>query len=210
MMLYDFAGAPSPRRVRMYLAEKGIDVSRVEVDLRRGGQFAPGYRAINPGCTVPVLELDDGTCIAESMAICRFFEALYPEPPLFGTDATEQGLVEMWSRRAELEGYLPAADVLRNTLRSFAGRALPGRDGDVPQIPELADRGRASFARLLERLDTRLADSEFAAGPRFTVADITAFVTVEFAARAKLGIPEAYANLARWRAAVAARPSAGA
>jgi glutathione S-transferase len=210
MMLYDYPGAPNPRRVRMYLAEKGLEVPTVEVDLRARAQFGEAYRAVNPGCTVPALVLDDGTCIAESMAICRYFEALQPYPPLFGIDPAEKGLVEMWSRRAELDGYLPAQDVLRNTLRAFAGRALPGRDDDVPQLPELAERGRATFARFLARLDRRLDESEFLAGPRFTVADITAFVTVEFAARAKLEIPESLTHLVRWRAEVAARPSAGA
>lgn len=210
MKLYDSPGAPSPRRVRVFLAEKNMSVPCVPVDLRARGQFAREFRAINPGCTVPVLELDDGTYLCESMAICRYIEALQPDPPLFGRDPKEQGLVEMWNRRVELEGYLPAADVLRNTLPAFEDRALPGVPGGVPQVPALAERGRATLVRLYRKLEGQLAENAFIAGGRFSVADITALVTVDFAARGGARVPDDALHLHRWYEAVSGRPSASA
>jgi len=208
--LYDFKHAPSPRRVRIFLAEKGISVPTVKVDLLRKEQFEPAYRSVNMDCTVPALELDDGTLICESVAICRYFEEVQPEPPLFGRDAREQALVEMWNRRVELQGYLRAADVLRNTDQRFADRALPGMPGGVPQIPALAERGRAALQRLYQRLDSELAQREFVAGAEFSIADITAMVTVDFSVRAGQGPAAGLKHLARWHLTVGARPSAAA
>lgn len=207
MRLYDSPAAPSPRRVRIFLAEKRMEVLRAPVDLRAREQFAPAFRAINPSCTVPVLELDDGTYLCESMAICRYLEARQPEPSLFGRNAKEQGMVEMWNRRVELEGYLPAADVLRNTSPAFADRALPGVPEGVPQIPALAGRGRATLARLYRKLEEQLAANEFIAGG-YSVADITALVTVDFAARLGVRLPDDARHLRRWYEAVSGRPSA--
>lgn len=208
MKLYDFKHAPSPRRVRIFLAEKGLTVPMESVDLVKKDQFRPDYRALNPSCTVPALVLDDGTVIGESAAICRYFEELHPEPNLLGRDARECALIEMWNRWIELNGYLRAADVLRNTEPRFADRALPGVEGGVPQIPELATRGRTALARLYERIDGELAAREFVAGPRYTVADVTLLVTVDFAARLGAPLSESQPNLRRWHAAVSARPSA--
>jgi glutathione S-transferase len=210
MRLYDFVNAPSPRRVRIFLAEKGITVPRVPVDLVRKEQFSTGYRRVNPDCTLPALELDDGTLLCESVAICRYLEEIHPEPPLFGRDAKDKAIVEMWNRRAELQGYLRAADVLRNEEPRFADRALPGVEGGVPQIPALAERGRQALRRFYERLDAELATREFITGSHFTIADITALVTVDFAARAKFALPPELAHLGRWHKAVSARPSASA
>lgn len=207
MKLYDNSTAPSPRRVRIYLAEKGIEVPRIEVDLRNVEQLSDEFHKINPNRTVPVLELDDGTLINESLAICRYFEELHPDPPLMGVDAKDKALVTMWDRRMELDGYLAASEGFRNWARGFKGRALTGTTG-VEQIPELAERGRARTERFFDLLERRLAESEFIAGPRYTVADITALCTVDFAAWMKLYVPEGHANARRWHDAVSARPSA--
>lgn len=208
MKFYDCATAPSPRRVRMFLAEKGIEVPTEQVDLRAAEQFAPEFRNLNPYCTVPALELDDGTCIHEVVAVCRYFEAAYPDPPLMGRDPADQALVTMWDHHMEHDGYLAVAEAFRNQASGFKGRALPGNH-PVEQIPALVDRGRARYRDFLGDLEMRLTQSEFVAGPRFTVADITALVTIDFAARAiKIDVPEDHANLRRWRETVNARDSA--
>ena len=208
MKLYDFAPAPNPKRVRMFLAEKGLSVPTVQVQLREGAQFAESYRKLDPFSLAPALELDDGAVVCESVAICRWFEETHPSPPLFGEGALERARVEMWNRRAELQGFLPVADVVRNTAPMFADRALPGFESGVPQIPELAARGRATFARFLRLLDPHLADNEFLAGENFSIADITAWIALRFGVRGELGIPEDCAHVRRWHDAVAARPSA--
>jgi len=210
MKLYDYKRAPNPRRVRIFIAEKGLDIPSQQVDLGVGGQFADDFRRRNPFMTVPVLELDDGRCIAESVAICRYLELLHPEPALFGDTALEQAEVEMWSRRAELYGLAPAADVVRNALPFFADHALPGTDGGVPQLPALVERGEAALQRFFKAFDRRLAESEFVAGKRYTVADITTQVTIDFAGWRKLTIPQSCPNLKRWHQEVTARPSASA
>ncbi len=210
MKLYDFALAPSPRRVRMYLAEKGIEVPTEQINTREREQFSDAFKAINPRCVVPTLVLDDGTCLDESVAICRYFEEIQPEPVLMGRDARERALVEMWSRRAEFDGYLAAAEAIRNAAPMFEDRGLPGQPSGVPQIPALVTRGKQSMARFYEAFDARLAEVTFLAGDAFSVADITAYVTIEFAKRADLEIPEACTHLKRWHAQVAARPSADA
>jgi glutathione S-transferase len=211
MKLYDFALAPNPRRVRMFLAEKSIEVPLVQVNTREREQFEQSFVAKNPLCTVPVLELDDGTCISESVAICRYFEELHPEPPLMGTDAKDKAVIEMWNRRIEFNGYVPASEAVRNGLPMFEDRALAGRASGVPQIPALVDRGKQSLARFFAMLDHQLADNAFIAGRAFTIADITAFVTIEFAKRIEVELPESGAeNLVRWHAEIAARPSAAA
>jgi len=207
MKLYDAVWAPSPRKVRMYLAEKGIHVERVMVDLRIDEQLTPAYLAINPRGTVPALELDDGTVLAETSAICRYFEARQPEPPLFGTTAEEIGLVEAWTRRIEAEGYAAVGDAFRNSRPVFADRALSGKWPAMPQLPGLVERGRAMWEHFLDMLDARLAQSEWIAGRRISYADICGFVAVEFARATKLHSAER-ASVARWHRQMAARPSA--
>ena len=199
--------APNPRRVRIFLAEKGIAVPTVQVDLRAGEQFSTAFRAVNPDCTVPVLELDDGARIADVMAICVYFETSEPEPPLMGTGARERALVTLWQRRVEREGFLAVADALRNSSPGFKGRALPGTD-DYEQIPALVERGRARVGKFFQMLDDQLAQSEFVAGARYSVADITALVSIDFARWIKLAVPDACSHLRRWYEAVSSRPSA--
>jgi glutathione S-transferase len=207
MRLYDYAPAPSPRRVRIFLAEKGIELPTVQVDLRAGEQFAESFRAINPACTVPVLELDDGTRIADAIAICIYFEALQPSPALMGRDPIARAAVAAAERRAERDGFLAMVEAFRNSTPAFKAHALPGPD-TYEQIPALAERGRARMQRFFATTDAALADRPFVAGADFSIADITTLVTIDFAKWIKLEIPDDCANLRRWYAAVAARPSA--
>jgi glutathione S-transferase len=207
MKLYDYQLAPNPKRVRIFLAEKGISVPTVQVDLRAGEQFASEFRAINPECTVPVLEFDDGKRIGEVVAICAYFELTHPAPPLMGVGAEDQAIVAAWQHRIERAGFWAVGDAFRNSVPGLQGRALPGPD-DYAQIPALAERGRARVPRFFEVLDRELASAEFIAGERYTIADITALVTVDFAARINIAIPDICANLKRWHQAVSARPSA--
>ena len=209
MKLYDYTVAPNPRRVRIFLAEKGIAVPTIQVDLRAGAQFTPEFRAINPACTVPVLEFDNGQRIAEVVAICVYFEAIHPDPPLMGIGPQDRAIVAAWQRRAEREGLLAVAEAFRNSTPGLKGRALPGPD-NYDQIPALAERGRARVARFFEAIDRELADREFIAGDRYSIADITALVTVDFAGWIKLPIPDECKYLQRWHKAIAARPSAAA
>ena len=207
MKLYEFALAPNPRRVRIFLAEKGIEVPMAQVNLREAEQLKPAFLAINPFATVPVLELDDGRRIAETIAICRYFEAAHPEPHLFGRDPYEIGEVEEWQRHVEFEGISAIADGFRNSTPGMKGRAVTGPHG-YEQIAELAERGRARAARFFELLDARLAEREFVAGGRYSVADITALVAHDFGTRTKTISLEHLPNVKRWHAAVSARPSA--
>jgi glutathione S-transferase len=200
MKIHDSRTAPNPRRVRIFLAEKGVSVPFEEVDIVKADNRAPEFRRKNPLGTLPVLELDDGTCIAESVAICRYFEELHPEPPLMGTDARDRALVEMWQRRMELEVFLPITQVFRNSHPFFAGR--------IPQVPEYGEVCRRAAEARLEWLDGVLAQREFIAGERYTIADITALCGIDFGRVSKIRIQPEHANLARWHAAVSARPSA--
>ena len=207
MKFYDCTTAPSPRRVRIFAAEKGISLPTVQVDLRNNEQFMPAFRAINPDCTVPALVLDDGTVIADAVAICGYLEEIHPEPPLIGTTPQERAVVTALNRQIERDGFFAAMDALRNTAKGLKGRALPGPH-DYEQIPELAERGRARLVRFFTDMDARLKDREFVAGSRFTLADISMLVVTDFGDRLKLQVPEGCGHLRRWYAAVSARPSA--
>lgn len=209
MKLYDCNTAPSPRRVRIFVAEKGIVLPTVQIDLRANEQFSASFRAINPDCTVPVLELESGDKIADAVAICRYIEAKHPKPALMGGDALEQGVTEAWLRRIELEGFYSVVDTLRNASPKLKGHALPG-PVEHEQIPALAERGRSRVETLFRRLDKQLSDREFIAGARYSIADITALVTVDFARWVKISIAEDCPHLQRWHKAVSARPSASA
>jgi glutathione S-transferase len=209
MKLYDVAQAPNPRRVRIFLAEKGIAVPIVQINLREQEQLKPEFLAINPFATVPVLELDDGRHIAETVAICRYFEETQPEPRLFGRDAFEKAITEEWQRHVEQDGFLAVGEAFRNSLAGFKGRALTGPDG-YEQIAELGARGRQRTMRFFELLDRRLAGQEFIAGAHFSIADITALVAHDFGVRAKVLSSEAMPHFRRWYAAMSARPSAAA
>jgi glutathione S-transferase len=191
----------------MFLAEKGIDnVDIVQVDLGNKEQLSDNFRAINPSCIVPALALDDGTLITESVAICRYFEELQPSPPLMGRDAKEKALVEMWQRRVELQGMLPAGDTFRNSGKRWTDRALAG-PVNYAQIPELVNRGHARVEYFLGVLNEQLGVSEFVATETFTIADITAFILIEFAGWSKIEIPEEYGALQLWHQSTKARPS---
>jgi len=207
MKFYDCTTAPSPRRVRIFLAEKGISVPTVQVDLRNNEQLTPAFRKINPDATVPSLELDDGTRINDAVGICVYFEAIHPQPPLMGETAEEKALVASWQREAERNGFYAVMEAFRNSAPGLKGRALPGPH-DYKQIPALAERGRLRVQHFQEQMDARLGQSEFIAGPHYSIADITALITIDFAVRAKMPIPENYEHLRRWYAQVSARPSA--
>jgi glutathione S-transferase len=199
MKFYDCATAPSPRRVRIFLAEKGIAVPTVQVDLRNNEQLTPAYRKINPDATVPSLELDDGTRINDAIGICVYFEAVQPQPALMGETAAEKALVTSWQREVERNGFHAVMEAFRNSTPGLKGRALPGPH-DYEQIPALAERGRLRVQHFHEHMDARLGLSEFIAGPRYSIADITALIAVDFAARAKMPIPESHGHLRRWHA----------
>jgi glutathione S-transferase len=182
-------------------------VPTVQVDLRNNEQLTPAFRAINPDATVPALELDDGTRINDAIGICVYFEAIQPRPALMGESAEEKALVAAWQREVERNGFYAVMEAFRNTVPGLKSRALPGPH-DYEQIPALAERGRLRVSHFYEQMNSRLADNEFVAGPRYSVADITALVTVDFAVRAKMPIPEAHSRLRRWHTQVSARPSA--
>ena len=209
MKLYDCTTAPSPRRVRIFLAEKTASIELVQVDLRKGEQLGDAFRKINPDCTVPVLELDDGTRISEVVAICQYLERKFPEPPLMGRDPVEQATITMWNTKIEQNGIAPLADHFRNRSKGLINRALPGRE-NYPQIVELADRGKQRAEAFFERLDGQLHGRRFVAGDEFSIADISALVMVDFAAWSKITIGATQQNIRRWYDEVATRPSASA
>lgn len=206
MQLYDFP-APTPRRVRMFLAEKGIDIPRVCVDIAKGEQFRPEFRAINPSCTVPVLMLDNGTVLSEVPAIWHYLEAAYSTPALLGSSPEETALILMWERRMELDGYFAAAEAFRNAAPAFASHALTGPH-EYEQIGAVAARGCARLLNFYGDLDARLATAPFVAGSTFTAADITAVVSVDFAqAAVGVRVPDRCTNLLRWHGKVSQRSS---
>lgn len=207
MLFYDCSTAPSPRRVRMFIAEKGIDIPVRQVDLQSGEHLQPEFRAKNPDCTVPALELDDGSVIGESLAICSYLEETHPEPPLMGRTPLERAEVLMWNARIEHQGMAGVAESFRNHSRGFVGHALTGTES-FDQIPELVPRGRRIAELFMDMLDGHLEGRDFIVGDAITMADITALITVDFAAWIKLPVPEACKNLRRWHAAMSARPSA--
>ena len=206
MKFYDCLTAPSPRRVRLFLAEKGVDVESQEIDLRNGAQFSESFRKLNPDCTVPILELDDGTALTEIIAICQYLEDLHPEPRLMGRDAKEKALVLMWNAKVEQQGLVAIAEAFRNSAKGFRNRALTGPN-DIAQLPELAARGLARAKQFFDRLDAHLADQLWLAGENFTMADITGFVAVDFSAWIKISIGDGQVNLRRWFDEVRQRPA---
>jgi glutathione S-transferase len=207
MKLYDCATAPSPRRVRIFAAEKGIELDKVEIDLKTGAQFAPEFRALNPDCVVPVLELDDGTAISEVLAICQYLEELHPDPALFGRTAEQRATSTMWNNKIEQHGLMHMRDAFRNSAKGLRGHAITGPHS-VDQIPELAERGRQCVIAFFDRLEQQLAGRAFITGDEYSIADITGLVLVDFARWIKLDLSEDAVNLRRWYDAVSTRPSA--
>ena len=206
IILYDCATAPSPRRARIFLAEKGIAHETIQVDLKNSEQLSSAYQKINPQCTVPALLTEEGIVLADNAAITAYLEARYPEPPLLGITPNEKAQIASWNWRVEFEGLMAVAEALRNSAPAMANRALPGQM-DYPQIPELAQRGLARLQQFFGMLDERLADRNFLASDSFSVADITAVVAVDFARVVKIKPGEQHPHLQRWRAAMALRPS---
>ena len=206
MILYDCATAPSPRRARIFLAEKGVDYATVPVDLRTGEQLTEAYRRINPQCTVPALRTPDGPLLADNAGIAAYLEAKFPDPPLCGRTPQEKADIASWNWRMEFEGLLAIAEALRNSAPAMANRALPGA-ANYPQIPQLAERGLARVDAFFDMLNSRLAERDSVAGDGFSVADITAVVAVDFARIVKRKPGEQHPHLLRWRAAMAERPS---
>mgnify|MGYP000671006350 FL=1 len=204
--LYDCATAPSPRRARILLAEKGIVHETVQVDLRAGEQLSESFRKVNPQCTVPALRTQEGLLLTDNAAIAAYLEARYPSPPLLGETPEEKAEIASWNWRMEFEGLLAIAEALRNSAPAMANRALPGAV-DYPQIPALAERGLLRVGQFFAMLNERLAGRDFIATDRFSVADITAVVAVDFARVVKHKPGEQHPHLLRWRAAMAARPS---
>ena len=202
MKLYDSQMAPNPRRVRVFLAEKAIEVPVEQVDLGKQQNSSPEFLAINPLGRVPVLELDDGTHLAESVAICRYFEETTPEPPLFGVGAQDRAVVEMWQRRMESEVLNNIAGCFRNTHDYFKDR--------IRQVPDYGELCRETALKRLAWLDEVLADRSFVAGDRYTIADITAMVGIDFGRVAGIRMQPDQKNLARWHERVSTRDSASA
>ena len=207
MKLYQSASSPNSRRVRIFLAEKRLSIPFVTVDLGKGEQHSEAYRTINPRRVVPTLVLEDGTAIGEVPAICRYIEETNPEPALLGDTPKEKALVAMWERRAELEGFAAVMEAIRNSAPGLKGRAIAGPH-DYEQIPELAERSKLRVKNFFAAFDDRLGATPFVAGERFSVADITTLVTVDFAAKAiNVAVADQHRSLKRWHEAVSSRPS---
>jgi glutathione S-transferase len=202
MKLLDSKLAPNPRRVRIFLAEKGIDVPVEQVDIASAENRKDPFLRKNPMAGVPVLELDDGRFLSESVAICRYFEGHHPDPPLMGVDATDAAFVEMWNRRMELEILSNIAAPFRHTHEFFKGR--------IRQVPEWGAACREEVVERLAWLDGELADREFVAGDRYTIADITLLCAIDFGRVSQIKIGPDQKNLQRWHEAVSSRPSASA
>lgn len=207
MHIYQAVGSPNSRRVRIFIAEKSIDIPTINLDLGTKQQFSDTYKAINPRSVVPTLVLDDGTAIGEVPAICRYLEEIYPEPVLFGSTSKEKTLVMMWERRMEQEGFAAVIDAVRNSLAGLKGRALTG-PYDYDQIPELVNRSKQRIINFHTDLDKRLSEAPFTAGEQFSIADITAMTTLDFAKRAlNLDFDKKHKAIKRWYDLVEARPS---
>ncbi|WP_026376703.1 glutathione S-transferase family protein [Aestuariibacter salexigens] len=200
MKIYDTKTAPTPRRVRIFLAEKGIDMEYVQVDLAKGENLSPEMRAKNPIGKIPILELDDGTCVSESDAICTYFEALHPQPSLMGTLPLEKAIISQWQRQVEMGLFMQVGMCFQHTSGYFKDRMTP-----VPEFGKEAGKNAAKFMSLLNK---RLAESPFIAGDKFSIADITALCAIDFARVVDIRINPEHEHLLRWHAEVSARPSA--
>lgn len=206
LTLYDCSTAPSPRRARILLAEKGVSVHNVQIDLRSGEQMSDAYRAINPLCTVPALRTESGLVLTDNAAIIAYVEARYPDPPLLGVTPEQKAQIASWQWRVEFEGLVAIAEAFRNVSPAMVNRALPG-PVDYPQIAELGQRGLARVAQFFVTLNQQLAQQPFVAGDSFSIADITAVVAVDFVRIIKLKPDEQHPHLLRWREQMALRPS---
>ena len=207
LTFYDYQAAPSPRRARIFMAEKGIDYDCKQIDLRNGEQLGEEFRTINPRCTVPALVTEEGQVIAENAAIATYLEDRFPEPPLMGRTAAEKATISEWNWRCEIEGLMAVAEMLRNSSPHMKGRALTGRR-NIEQIPALAERGRKRLTYFYEDLNEHLSKSEFVGGKSYSIADITALVCVDFSGWVKASPVESLTALQAWHKKVSSRPSA--
>ena len=207
MKLYDFGPAANSKRVRVFLAEKGIEVPIVELNVREDDQFKEPFTSMNPFHCVPFLELDDGTVIAESISICRYLEELHPEPSLFGRTAEERGIIDMWNRRVELDGFMPALHAVRNKVPLFAGRVVPGTRTELAQLPMMVERGTEMADIFLARLEPHMAKSAFIAGAEVSIADITCWFVINMVKMLGIDVEGRYPNIHRWHTEFSARPS---
>ena len=210
MKLYNWQFAPNCRRVRMFVLEKGLDLPAISEVIEEGMKLQPAYLTSWPHALVPMLELDDGTRIGESIAICRYLEDEHPEPRLMGRSPLEKATIESWERRAYDECMIGTAEVVRNSMPEFHDRGIPGSLEPVPQIPALIERGKGRVRRYYKKFDAQLRDNRYVAGNSFSMADITALCATDFARFANLNIPADCPNMARWYADVSARPAAAA
>jgi glutathione S-transferase len=207
-VLYEYKGSPNARRVRIFIAEKGLDIQKKPVDLGAKEQFSDAFRAINPRSQVPALALSDGSVIAEVPAIWRYLEEAYPQMPLLGTTTTSKALITMWERRAELDGFAPVMEGVRNAVAGLKGRALSGPHA-YDQIPELIERSKQRVINFFADFNERLGTVRYIAGAEFSAADITTLVTLDFAANAlKMPIPGELSAFRRWYDEVSTRPGA--
>ena len=207
MKFYDCKTAPSPRRARIFIAEKNIPIEHIEVDLRNAEQMSDVFRAINRYCTVPVLELDDGTRLTTTAGIWQYLEAAYPEPALMGKTAEQKGIIADLQWRIETGGFMAMSEYLRNSAPAMKGRALTGTV-NYEQIPELAVRGQDRLTHFFNDIDELVGTKPYVAGETFSVADIDLLVVVDFAKWRKITLPETAVNAWRWYDTVSARPSA--
>lgn len=203
---YDCTTAPSPRRARIVLAEKGIAHDVRQLDLAKGEQLSEEFRKINPACTVPALVLEDGTVLTDNAGIAAWAEAVQPQPPLLGATPMEKAQVASWNSRIEGECFMAIAEVLRNTAKGMKDRALPGPH-NYAQIPELAERGRTRLIHFLDRFEQHMHGRNWVATSEFSLADITAGVALDFAGWVKVDVNEGRPAIAAWRARLAERPS---
>ena len=207
MKLYDFGPAANSKRVRIFLAEKGVELPIVELNVRDDAQFKEPFTTMNPFHCVPFLELDNGTVIAESISICRYLEELHPEPSLFGADAPERAKIDMWNRRVELDGFMPILHAVRNSVPTFEGKVVPGTRTDLEQLPAMVTRGKEMLDIFLARLEPQLKSNPFIAGANISIADITCYFVINMANTVELDVESKYPNIFRWHHEFSARPS---
>ena len=207
MKLYDFEPAPNAQRVRVFLAEKGLEIPTEQLNVREDAQFKEPFTTMNPFHCVPFLELDDGTVIAESMSICRYLEEIHPEPALFGRSPEQRAIIDMWMRRFELDGFIPALHALRNHVPFFADRVIPGTRTDLPQLEQMVTRGKEMADVFFARAEPHMAQHPFVAGAEFTAADITAYFTLRLAKALEMDIAGPYPAIEKWFEKISARPA---
>jgi len=206
MILHDFERAPNSRRVRIFLAEKNINIEIKKIDLLKGENRQNNYLSINPSGTVPFLQIDEKSGISESMAICKYFEEKYPDPTLMGKNAVEKAHIEMWQRIVEFSGIFPAGETFRNKAEGFKDRAIAGPNS-IKQIPELIERGKILLELFFKRIDGQLSQNEYIAGKEFSIADISAYIAVDFASWSKVSPDSKLTFINNWFKNMQSRPS---